>query len=242
MRLVHRMSLGLVCLGFTGADVAWADAAHPATIDWVESPFAPHKTVGPVARLGTAVGFLYNERIDVTAVGLSAGIGHRFGRFAIGSEYTYLQFQERGPSDTRLGDGHRASVLGRFDVLRLGSTVVGGNSMLAIYVEGGAGVAWNTWFKPGPGEGARIVPADSKRIEAQGGFGIEIDHRLQEPIGFPKRIGWSLGWRVAAAPHDAEPAAICRSSGVTCAAAPMMPADRYIDRSMLFQSTFGMTW
>jgi hypothetical protein len=240
MRFVRRMWLGIVCLGFTGSGVAWADAAH--SVDWVESPYAPHKTVGPVARVGTVVGFLENERMDVTALGLSAGIGHRFGRFAIGTEYTYLQFQERGPSDTRLGDGHRASLLGRFDVLRLGSTVVGGNSMLAVYVEAGGGVAWNTWFKPGPGEGPRIVPADSKRIEAQAGFGIEIDHRLQEPIGFPKRIGWSLGWRVAAAPHDAEPAAICRSSGTTCAVAPMMPADRYIDRSMLFQSTFGMMW
>lgn len=236
------MSLALLCLGFTGSGVAWADAAHPATVEWVESPYAPHKTWGPVARVGTVVGFLYNERMDVTAVGLSAGIGHRFGRFAVESEYTYLQFQERGPSDLRLGDGHRISALGRFDVVRLGSTIVGGNSMLAVYVEAGAGVAWNAWFKPGHGEGPRIVPADSKRVEMQGGFGIEIDHRLQEPIGFPKRIGWSLGWRLAAAPHAAEPASICRSSGVTCAAAPMMPEDRYVDRSMLFQSTFGMMW
>lgn len=242
MRLVRRMSLVLLCLGFTGSGVAWADAAHPSTVDWVENPLAPHRTYGPVARVGTVVGFLYNERLDVTALGISAGLGHRFGRFAVESEYTYLQLQERGPSDLRLGTGHRISVLGRFDVLRLGSNIVGGNSMLAVFVEGGAGVAWNRWFMPSYGEAARLVPADSKRVEAQAGFGIEIDHRLQEPIGFPKRIGWSLGWRLSVAPHDAEPAVICRSSGVSCRAAPMMPEERYTDRSMLFQSTFGMMW
>jgi hypothetical protein len=236
------MSVALLCLGFTGSGVGWADGAHPATVDWVESPFAPHRTYGPVARLGTVVGFLYNERLEVTALGLSAGIGHRFGRFSVEGEYTYLQFQDRGPSDLRLGDGHRVGLLGRFDVLRAGSNYVGGNSLLSVFVEGGAGVAWNLWFKPGYAEPTRLVPNDSKRVEGLVGFGIEIDHRLQEPIGFPKRIGWSLGWRVALSPHDAEPATICRSSGVSCRAAPMMPEDRYTDRSMLFQSTFGMMW
>jgi hypothetical protein len=240
MRLVRRMSLAVLCLGFTGAGVAWADGAH--SVDWVENPYAPHRTYGPVVKVGTVVGFLFNERLDVTAVGISAGIGHRFGRFAVESEYTYLQLQERGPSDLRLGDGQRLSLLGRVDVLRVGPRYVGGNSLLSVFVEGGAGVAWNRWFKPGYGEAARLVPADSKRAEAQAGFGVEIDHRLQEPIGFPKRISWSLGWRLSLAPHDAEPATICRSSGVSCSAAPMMPEERYTDRSMLFQSTFGMMW
>jgi hypothetical protein len=239
MRSVVRMSLVALCLGFTGSGVAWADAA---TVDYVESPYAPHKTKGPVARVGTVVGFLYNERLDVTAVGLSAGLGYRLGRFAVEGEYQYLQFQARGPSSLRLGDGHRLAVIGRFDILRAGPRYVGGNSLLSIFVEGGAGVAWNVWFKPGYGEPGRTVPGNSKRIEGQAGFGIEIDHRLQEPIGFPKRIGWSLGWRVSMAPHDSEPALVCRSSGVVCAAAPLMPEERYTDRSMLFQSTFGMMW
>ncbi len=240
MRLVRRMWLAIVCLGFTGTGVAWADPAH--SYDWVESPYAPHKTVGPVARVGTVVGLVQNERIGVTALGLSAGIGHRFGRFAVTSEYTYLQFQERGPSDTRLGDGHRLAAIGRFDVVRLGSNIVGGNSMFAVFIEGGAGVAWNRWAEPTDREAPRDVPPDSKRVELQGGVGIEIDHRLQEPIGFPKRIGWSLGWRFAGAPHDEPPVAVCRTTGVSCAATPMTPQERYIDRSMLFQSTFGMMW
>ncbi|MEO8705778.1 MAG: hypothetical protein ABI867_37450, partial [Kofleriaceae bacterium] len=63
---------------------------------------------------------------------------------------------------------------------------------------------------------------------------------LQEPIGFPHRIGWFLGWRLAFAPHDSEPASVCR--GISCRAAPEMADDRYIDRSMLFQSSLSVTW
>lgn len=227
----------LVCLGFTGGDVAWADPAHS---DWVDSPYAPHVTRGPVARIGTVVGFVLGERIDVTAVGLAAAYGQRFGRFTIESELSYLQFQARGPSSLPLGRGERLGVIGRFDVLRIGPRYVGGNSLLSMYVEGGAAVAWNHWFEPGYAEPSRIVPIDTKRAEGQAGFGVELDHRLQEPIGFPKRIGWFLGWRLALAPHESEPASICR--GATCRPAPMMPEPRYVDRSMLFQSSLAVTW
>jgi len=65
-------------------------------------------------------------------------------------------------------------------------------------------------------------------------------HRLQEPISFPHRIAWFLGWRMAYAPHPTEAASICR--GVTCTAAPTMPEDSYTDRSMLFQSSLSVTW
>ena len=226
-----------VCLGVTGAGVAWADPAHA---EYVEDPYAPHITKGTTARLGTVVGFLYGERQDVTALGFGAALGQRFGRFAVESEYNYLGFQERGPSSLKLGDGHRLGVMARFDVTRVGPRYVGGNSLLSVYVEGGAAVAWNRWSRPGWDEPSRIVPADTKRVEGQAGFGIELDHRLQEPIGFPRRIGWFLGWRLALAPHEAEPASICR--GVSCRPAPMMPEARYTDRSMLFQSSFAVTW
>lgn len=202
---------------------------------------APHHTYGNTARLGTVVGFVYAERQSVTAVGLSTAVGQRWGRFALDAEYAYLAYQQRGPSDLALGDGQRLGVIGRFDVVRLGPQYVGGNSLLSFYVEGGADVAWNHWYKPAYNEAARIVPDDSKRVEGQAGFGVEIDHRLQEPIGFPHRIGWFLGWRMAFAPHDSEPASICRGS-TSCRAAPMMPEDRYTDRSMLFQSSLSVTW
>ncbi|HLL24518.1 MAG TPA: hypothetical protein VK427_20445, partial [Kofleriaceae bacterium] len=145
-----------------------------------------------------------------------------------------------GASGLRLGDGDRLGVVTRFDVLRLGPRIVGGNSLVAFYVEAGAAVAWNRWGEPGADQPMRIVPEDTKRVEGQAGFGVQIDHRLQEPIGFPRRVGWFLGWRMAFAPHDQDAASICR--GVSCRPAPMMAHERYTDRSMLFQSSLQFTW
>lgn len=238
--LLALMCLGM-CLGFTGQGVAWADSTRrPRSEHYVEDPMAPHNTTGTTVRAGTAVGFIYGERIDVTALGGTVAVGHRWGRLALEAEYAYLGFQVKGPSSLALGDGQRLGVLGRLDVIRFGPQIVGGNSLLSIYVEGGAGVAWNTWYMPAYDEAARIVPGDSKRVEGQAGFGIQIDHRLQEPIGFPHRVGWFLGWRVALSPHETEPAVVCR--GVSCTAAPSMPHDRFTDRSMLFQSSLAVTW
>lgn len=231
----------LVCLGFTGQGVAWADSARaPRAAYYVEDPMAPHNTTGATVRLGTAVGFIYGERVDALAVGGTVAAGHRWGRLALEAEYAYLGFQVRGPSTVSLGDGQRLGVIGRFDVIRLGPRIVGGNSLLSLYVEGGAAVAWNDWYLPAHDEAARIVPEDTKRVEGQVGFGIEIDHRLQEPIGFPHRVGWFLGWRMAVAPHEQEIASVCR--GASCRPVPMMPSDRYTDRSMLFQSSLAVTW
>lgn len=238
--------LAFVCLGFTGPGVAWADSAphrSPRADYYIEDPMAPHRTTGTTARLGTAVGFIYGERLDVFALGGTVAGGHRWGRLTIEAEYAYLGFQVRGPSSIALGDGQRLGVLGRLDVIRLGPRIVGGNSLLSIYVEGGAAVAWNDWYFPAHDEPGRLVPVDTKRVEGQAGFGIHIDHRLQEPIGFPHRVGWFLGWRLGLSPHDADPASICRGGGgVSCRAAPMMEHERFTDRSMLFQSSLSMTW
>lgn len=248
----HHLAI-IACLTFTGGPVAWADDAHdvdsvendkdlvdPRKLSYVEDPLAPHKTSGNTARLGTSVGFLYGERVDALALGITASGGRRWGRFALEGEYGYYQLSEKGPSDRTLGDAQRLSVLARFEVIRLGSEIVGGNSMLAVYVEGGAGVAWNDWHMPAADAENHVVPIDTKRVEGIGGVGIMLDHRLQEPIGFPHRIGWFLGWRVAMSPHDAEPASICR--GASCRPAPMMPHDRFVDRSMMFQSSLQFTW
>lgn len=242
MRDFRQIPLVCMCLAFTGSTVAWAESTTtpPRAATYIEDPFAPHDTTGATARLGTAVGFIYGERLDVLALGLTAAFGHRWGRFALESEYSYLAFQPKGPARTSLGHGQRLGLVGRLDVLRFGSRIMGGNSMLAVYVEGGAAVAWNEWYLPAYDEPLRLVPADTKRVEGQAGFGIQIDHRLQEPIGFPHRIGWFLGWRIALAPHDTDPATICR--GASCAAAPMMQHERFTDRSMLFQSSLSVTW
>jgi hypothetical protein len=230
-----------LCLGFTGGGVAWGDEDHG---DWVDDPYAPHVTRGTTARLGTMVGFLYGEQVDALGLGLTGAVGQRWGRLALDAEYTYLGLSEIGPSSTKLGEAHRLGVISRFDVIRLGSRWVGGNSLLAIYAEGGAMVAWNRWDRPGYNEAQRVIPADTKRPEAQLGFGVQIDHRLQKPIGFPHRIGWFLGWRMALSPHASEPPLLCRGQeiGMTCRAAPATSEDRFVERSLLFQSSLSATW
>jgi hypothetical protein len=235
-----------VCLQFTLGGSTWADSAHeedlplPKRAGYVEDPYAPHDTTGTTARFGSAVGFIYGERLDVTAVGISTAVGYRFGRLTIESEFDYLAFSARGADSTSLGNGERLGALARLDVLRLGPHIVGQNSLLSIYVEGGAAQAWNHWYKPAYNEQMRTVPDDTRRVEGQVGFGIMLDHRLQEPISFPRRIGWFLGWRLGLTPHQAETASICR--GVSCSPAPMMPEDHFTDRSMLFQSSLSFTW
>jgi hypothetical protein len=226
-----------VCLGITGARVGWAEPAH---VDWVEDPYAPHVTRGSTVRLGTAVGFLYGEPLDVLAIGATLAAGQRFDRLTIESELDVLALKHDGGANQRVGDAERLGVIARYDVLRIGPRWVGGNSLLSLYVEGGAAVAWNHWSPPASNEAMRVVPDDTKRVEGQAGFGISLDHRLQEPIGFPHRIGWFLGWRIAMAPGASAPGVACR--GTTCRATPAMPEDRFTDRSMLFQSSLAMTW
>jgi hypothetical protein len=228
----------LLCLAFTGAPVAWAERATPDF--YVENPYAEHHTTGSTARIGTAVGFLYHEAIDVTAVGLDSAIGYRFGRLAIEAEYKYLAFQVRGADPTSLGRGQRLGTLARLDVIRLGPRIVGQNSLLSLYVEGGVGTAWNRWYKPAYYEASRLVPDDTRRVEGQLGFGVAIDHRLQEPVGFPHRVGWFLGWRMAMSRHQPMTASICR--GLSCRPFAMMDEDRVVDRSMLFQSSMQFTF
>ncbi len=232
----RRVAVVVLCLAFTGSAVAWAE---PST--YIEDPYAHHDTSGTEARVGTTVGFVYGETIPkVTALGATVAVGQRWNRLAVESEFSYLQLQAYGGSSLRLGTGERLGVIGRFDVARLGPHVVGRNSLLALYVEGGAGVAWNSWWKPTFDQPDRVVPADSRRVESQLGFGISLDHRLQEPISFPRRVGWFLGWRMAYAPHEAETASICR--GVSCRAMPDPAGGSYTDRSMLFQSSLLFTW
>jgi hypothetical protein len=227
----------LVCLGITAPGIGWAE---PAQADWVNDPYAPHVTRGSTVRLGSAVGFLYGERQDVFAIGVTAAVGQRFGRIALEAELDVLTLQVRGPSSQRLGDHERLGVVARLDVVRLGPRWVGPNSLLALYVEGGAAIAWNHWYRPAYNEPMRVVPDDTRRVEGQAGFGFSIDHRLQKPLGFPRRVGWFLGWRLALAPHDSDPATVCR--GAICRLAPAMPEPRYTEGSMLFQSSLSATW
>jgi hypothetical protein len=231
------------------ASPAFADPNHfdPSTVDYVEDPYAPHNTSGMTARVGSIVGYFDGQRQDVLAVGAIAAVGERFGRLTVEAELAAMSLESTTDQDAQIGDAERLGAIARFDVIRLGPHVVGPNSMLAIYVEGGGARAWNHWFRPSsssPGamaEVAQVVPENNSDFEGVVGFGLMLDHRLQEPISFPHRIGWFLGWRMAYAPHGSETAVICRGSS-TCSSAPAMPDTTYVDQSMLFQSSLSVTW
>jgi hypothetical protein len=239
MLSLRATSLAIVCLGFTAMPLAWAD---PAQVDYIEDPYAPHVTRGTTARLGTAVGFIYGERIEALALGATTAVGQRFGRLTIEAELAILALEGRN-AGPHLGDAERFGVVARYDVLRLGPRWVGANSLFAIYVEGGAAVAWNHWYEPQTDEPMRLVPEDSKRVEGQAGFGIVLDHRLQEATGV-RRVGWFLGWRLAFAPLGSEPGTSCRAA--SCRSAVSTPDvdldDDPVYRSMLFQSSLAVTW
>jgi hypothetical protein len=261
--------MAIVCLGFTGPRAGWAEPAHvepvdvapadaapadaapadvepvhvePVHVERIDDPYAPHVTSGTTARLGTAVGFLSSATGEVVAIGGTLAVGQRFDRLTIESELDYLALQAKDGTALRIGDAERLGVMARFDVLRLGSTLVGGNSLASLYVEGGALVAWNHWYRPGPHEPMRTVPEDTQRVEGQVGFGVMIDHRLARPIEFLRRVGWFLGWRLALAPHQAEVSSVCR--GAVCRTATAMPEEdaRLTDHSMLFQTSLVLIW
>jgi hypothetical protein len=220
----------------------------PSKVAYVEDPFAPHNTSGMTARVGTAIGYFDGQLQDVLAIGAVAAIGERFGRLTIEVEAAMMSLDSTTANNATIGDAERLGVIGRFDVIRLGPHIVGPNSMVSLYVEGGAERAWNHWYRPNANssslqsnpEAMQMVPDDSANVEGVFGFGILLDHRLQEPITFPHRIGWFLGWRMAYAPHGAEVGVMCL--GTSCKPAPTTPDDTYVDRSMLFQSSLAVTW
>jgi hypothetical protein len=238
--------LSLVTGSVAAAD---PDANHfdPSTVDYVEDPYAPHNTSGATARVGTIVGYFDGQRQDVLAVGAIAAVGQRFGRLTLEAELAAMSLESTTDQNAQVGDAERVGAVARFDVIRLGPRVVGPNSLLSIYVEGGGARAWNHWFRPSTSSTsampdlAQVVPENNTDFEGIVGFGLMLDHRLQEPISFPHRIGWFLGWRMAYAPHGSETAVICRGSS-TCQSAPAMPDTTYVDQSMLFQSSLSVTW
>jgi hypothetical protein len=237
-----------LALGLLTASVAAADPDHfdPSTVDYVEDPYAPHNTSGTTARVGSIVGYFDGQRQDVMAIGAIAAVGQRFGRLTLEAEVAAMSLESTA-DQSQIGDAERLGAIARVDVIRLGPHIVGPNSLLSIYIEGGGARAWNHWYRPNSSSPSamadlsQVVPEDNADFEGIIGFGLMLDHRLQEPISFPHRIGWFLGWRMAYAPHGAETAVICRGSS-TCSSAPAMPDTTYVDQSMLFQSSLSVTW
>jgi hypothetical protein len=239
-----------VCGLLTVGHVAWADEQQPAPEEPIlddpraaDGPLAPHYTYGPTFRAGTAVGHVYGPRLHVLALGGLIAAGHRWGRITIEGELGYLDYQELGPSSSSVGHALRLGVIGRAELVRFGSEWVGANSLAAIYVEGGAARQRDTWYRSidDPESSARIVPDSGTHTEATFGFGVLLDHRLEQPSRL-SRVGWMLGWRAVAAPGAPESYMICR--GTTCAreSAPSTTMDRATARSLLFTSSLSFTW
>ncbi len=205
----------LVCLGIGSvASVARADAPPQLAIQYVEDPYAPHVTDGTTLRLGTSVGFIHGQLEDVMAIGATLGVGHRYGRLAIEAELALANLDAEDGANTHLGTQQMLGVNARYDVVRIGPHYVGPNSLLALYVEGGAQRIWEQWSLPDAGDPERMVPDNSGRVAGDVGFGIMLEHRLQEPVSIPRRVAWFLGWRLGFTPHDAETAAIVAAPNV----------------------------
>lgn len=261
-----------LCLPFTAERPVRADstqvASVPSVIDDTEAPYSPistergpsaltpgkhgpafalHQTWGPTFRLGTVVGTVEAQRVAATGLGLAAAAGHRFGRLAVESEATLLRLQEQGSSSLALGSSTRLGVIVRYDVVRVGSKLAGPNTMLAMFVEGGAAKTWNHWYHPSARELARWVPEDVERLEGQAGMGLAIDHRITPRAGYPTRFAWQVGWRLAA-PAPVEQPYACRGSCLLAMPAPSAQAgdggmsSASWEGSILFQSSLALTW
>jgi hypothetical protein len=215
--------------------------AGPASSDYIENPYLAHKTDGSMFRAGSIVQEVYSEHQNIMALGGTMALGRRLSRFTFEAEYGYVHYQDTSNDTLALGHGHRIGANARFDVVRLGSNIMGPNSMLAVFVELGVGKTWNSWLAPVADSRTRMMQSDNQRFEQTAGVGIMLDHRLQEPIGFPRRVAWFLGWRAAFAPHDSEPVAVCK--GVVCKPVTTTePTSKLVDTSIALQSSLAFTF
>lgn len=243
-RLLRGWGLVVVCLGFTLPGIAVAEKTRDTAevrARWVDDPFQPHDTFGPNLRVGSAVGWMVHEDKTYTALGGALAVGPRLGRFALEAGYVYAELTEPGPSTQAHGNVHRLSINGRADLIRLGSRSLGPNSMLAIYGEAGVARQLHHWYKPSDNDASRVIPVDAGRSIAVFGFGLNLDHRLEQPLGFPSRIGWQLGWQLTASDRQ-EPASTVECRGPDCVAGPLVPRAPGRDTSLLVTSTIAFTW
>ncbi len=253
LRRLESVATGItvsLLLVFTGAASAVADTPPDAPRDdehdppWVDDPYAPHDTRGTNLRLGSAVGHLVHGGKTYTALGAAVAAGPRYGRFTFELDYLFLGLSAPGPSNLSYGRAHRVGAMARADLVRLGSRWLGANSMLALYGELGVARQWHQWSRPNADEPVRMVPLDSSANLAVVGFGLNLDHRLEKPLGFPSRIGWQLGWQLTSTPEaSTESMIVCRGPQ-QCAAASSVPMTTAEARNtaLLVTSTIAFTW
>jgi hypothetical protein len=207
--------------------------------NWVDDPYAPHVTEGKLLRIGSVVGDLTIDQRKYSGIGGVIALGRRAGRFSFDVEYSFMRLQDPGPSAIAVGRAQDLALVGRFDLIRLGPHVVGANSMVAFYAEGALEESAYHYDLP-PDDAPRLVPEDNMRSKAAVGFGAMIDHRIEQPLGFPSRFGWRLGWRLAKSPRDQHDAMVA-CHGCLAAMAPT-PMPRAYDTEMILESTLDFTW
>jgi hypothetical protein len=244
-RVRSASALVALCLGFTGSTIAWADGSHGDVRDrWVENPYQSHDTTGTEVRLGSLVGIMAVDGTEYTGLGGSVAAGHRWGRLALDAEYSYLEITERGPSAVHYGTTHAVGVNVRFEVIRLGSRVVGPNSMAALFVEGSLARQFRVADPHSPLEMKPHLFPSGQSNQVSGGFGVLFDHRLEQPRGFPNRVGWQLGWRVIGSPKP-EPGTYTTCRGADCTATSRSTGMMEIglgETSLELSSSIAFTW
>jgi hypothetical protein len=162
-----------------------------------------------------------------TPFGPTIALGARLGPVVGEVDYAYLSFVDPETVD---GGMHRLGINLRADLYRdtnrpcfIGLACT---KAVTLYAEAGAGMRYGQWAL----DSMRRAPATSDRQrEAHLGFGIALDNQLQ-----PTRLGWQLGFRVAAAPRD-DLMLACR--GASCASDGLDRSGK-IDYSFLFEWTF----
>jgi hypothetical protein len=243
-RVRSASALVALCLGFTGSSIAWADGSHDVEEKWVENPYQDHDTTGTEVRVGSLVGIMAVDGTEYTGLGGIVAAGHRWGRLALDAEYGYMEITEKGPSPLHYGTTHSLGVNARFEVIRLGSRVVGPNSMAALYVEASLARQLRIADQPSPLEmKPHLFPSGQSNL-VSGGFGVMFDHRLEQPRGFPNRVGWQLGWRVIGSPRP-EPNTYTTCRGAECTAASRSTGMGDIglgETSLELSSSIAFTW
>lgn len=237
MPTTPRGVVAFLCLGFT-----LVVAAGPGRADDSRSP------LGAVMRGGTVVGQSAFADADYTTLGGAVAAGVRAGRIGAELEYDYLTLQSDGPASMILGDAHRIAVNARLDVVRL-RRWFGSAATLALWTELGVGRQWTRWRADPIDRTAtaaltsrmQVLTASPSRIDTTAGFGWRLDHPASTARGWPRRIGWVLGWRFAAAPGLVEAPAfpLPKCSGAGCRPRPSM---RQPDVGLLVHSSIVATW
>jgi len=176
---------------------------------------------GPTTRFGFTYGVAEPTLPGVNEVGPMLGLGYRFGgRVVAELDYAYLSFLDDNTGDhgvQRLGGTMRVDLwrdTNRRCIAKLACT-----RATSIYGEAGVAERFGHWRL----DAHTIAPLDGRQSEAHLGFGVELDNHLE-----PYRYGWQIGFRIVAAPRDAQDFA-CRS---TNGCGGLMMATSY-DRSVL---------